>query len=173
MGAAARKISHAQAPARPELRVVRSHARKPQRAHAASGTFRVVAVCMFVLVLAGAARVNLAARSAEAAINAWDLKGQVTAEKRVTKALEADKSSLAAPSRIQTVAGQTMNMSQPAQVAYLQLPAATPATPKAKLDNTASGARPASRGIVGTLMELAAGEAQVMLVGDVGLGSLR
>ncbi len=179
MGAAARKIAHAHtaAPVRPVLRLVRGgHRRGAARsAAAASSAFRAVTLCLVVLAFAGVMRVTLAARAAEASIDAWELKAEVKAEKLVTRTLEADRSALAAPSRIEAVACQTLNMGRPTQVAYLELPSedavggdAAPASPAGN-----AGAEDPGSGVLATLMDLAAGEAQVMLVGDVGLGSLR
>lgn len=114
-------------------------------------------------------RVSLAASAAEASIDAWKLRADVKAERLVTRTLEADRSALAAPSRIETIASQTLNMTKPTQVSYLQLPA-TADTPGATTD---AEEKPAGPGMLATLVDLAAGEAQVMLVGDVGLGSHR
>ncbi len=171
--------THVAAPARPVLRLVRGGRRRSaaRSAAAASGAFRVAMVCLTVLVCAGVIRVSLAASAAEASIDAWELQAQVKAERLVTRSLEADRSVLAAPSRIEAVACQTLNMTRPAVVAYLELPSDTSVTGSAvgaELVAEAS-AEPASDGpgILGTLMDLAAGEAQVMLVGDVGLGSVR
>lgn len=181
MGAAARKIAHPNtaASARPALRLVRGGRRRSaaRSAAAASSAFRVVTVCLLVLACAGVIRVSLAARAAEAAIDAWELQAEVKAERLVTRSLEADRSALAAPSRIEAVACQTLNMTRPAAVAYLELPseasgaAADDAVTMASNEQARTGAQ--GPGVLDTLMDLAAGEAQVMLVGDVGLGSIR
>lgn len=141
---------------------------------AASSLLRLVSIAVTILALAGLARVTFAAQAAEASIDAWELRAQVKAEQLAERALEADRSALAAPSRIEAVACQTLNMSRPTQVAYLELPedGAEVAAP------VSAGAEPAAADgegpdLLATLMELAADEAEVMLVGDVGLGSLR
>lgn len=135
----------------------------------ASDAFRVVCLCLAVIAFAGVMRVSLAASAAEASIDAWKLRADVKAERLVTRTLEADRSALAAPSRIETIASQTLNMTKPTQVSYLQLPAGT-----AEADSApAAEEKPAGDGVLATLVDLAAGEAQVMLVGDVGLGSNR
>lgn len=130
-----------------------------------------MAVGITILAVAGLARVSFAAQAAEASIDAWELRAQVKAERLTARALEADRSALAAPSRIEAVASQTLNMGRPAQVAYIQLPDGEAA-------GDAAGATPAETESAGpdlmaTLMQLAADEAEVMLVGDVGLGSFR
>ena len=116
--------------------------------------------------------------AAEASIDAWELRAEVKAERLVTRTLEADRSALAAPSRIEAVACQTLNMCRPTQVSYLQLPASDdavpPGVPAANADEPDTApAVSGESGVLATLMDLAAGEAEVMLVGDVGLGSFR
>ena len=105
-------------------------------------------------------------------IVAIDADGKATrlkAERLEGRELEADKSALAAPSRIEVLACETLNMGQPNQVCYLELPA----------DRVAHSGEPSggesARGsdIMKTLMDLAAGEAKVLLVGDMGLGAGR
>ena len=176
MGAAARKIARETQPARPALRVVRG-GRKRSAARsraAASSLFRVMAVGISILAVAGLARVTFAAQAAEASIDAWELRAQVKAERLAERALEADRSALAAPSRIEAVASQTLNMSRPTQVAYLQLPdgGSGEVVPGAE-ESAPADAGATGPDLVETLMELAADEAEVMLVGDVGLGSFR
>jgi len=181
VGAAARTLAHSAAPARPRLRVVTGgHRRTRTRsAAAASQALTIAVVCIAVLAAAGVVRVFLAASAAEASIDAWELKAELKAAEAVTRMLETDKSSLAAPSRIEAVACQTLNMARPAQVAYLQLPSGTEAyiPPDAAAGEIApapgAAAGDNARELLATLMDLAAGEAQVLLVGDVGLGSLR
>jgi cell division protein FtsL len=129
-------------------------------------------VCLAILALAGAARVTFAAQAAEASIDAWELKAEVKAERLAERALKADRSALAAPSRIEAVACQTLNMGRPAEVAYLQLPAEQATGPDAAVAEAAHGPSGGAE-LLATLMDLAAGEAEVMLVGDVGLGSFR
>lgn len=176
MGAAARKIARDTQPARPALRVVRGGKRtSATRARAAASTlFRAVTVAVAILALAGVARVTFAAQAAEASIDAWELRAQVKAEKLASRALEADRSALAAPSRIEAVACQTLNMSRPAQVAYLQLSAGeTEPAPADSPTGEPAVAEDSGPDLLATLMQLAADEAEVMLVGDVGLGSFR
>lgn len=176
MGAAARQIARPTQPATPALRVVRGGRRtSPARSRAlASGAFRAVTIGITILALAGVARVTFAAHAAEASIDAWELRSQVKAERLTERSLEADRSALAAPSRIEAVACETLNMSRPSQVAYLQLPEAAPAegAPEAT-DAPAVAAKVKVADVVATVVQLAADEAEVMLVGDVGLGSFR
>jgi hypothetical protein len=142
---------------------------------------RVAVVCALILAIAGVARVALAAQAAEAAIDAWALKTELKGEQMRARGLEADRGSLSAPSRIEVLACETLNMGRPVEVCYLELPS-TPGVPADEgAANGAAVAAIASPGessaepgaasrLVSTLVELAAGEAQVLLVGDMGLG---
>ncbi|MHB1018222.1 MAG: hypothetical protein ACYC2X_10120 [Coriobacteriia bacterium] len=182
MGAAARKIAQPAAPSRPRLRVVRggaarTHARSTA---AADGAFRLLAACLVILAFAGVVRVSLAARAAEATIDAWELRAEVKEERQATRTLEADRSALASPSRIEALACETLNMAKPTQVCYLELPgqdiAPDDATGESASVQVAQAGAPdeaSGGGVIRTLMDLAASEAQVLLVGDMGLGSMR
>lgn len=173
MGAAARKaVRTPMGPARPRLRVVSGHRRGTHSRAAARGAtyFRVVAACLVLLACAGVLRVSLAVQAAEAAIDASALRVELKDERHTERVLEADKSALAAPSRIEVLASGILNMERPANVTYIDLPAAAVDTEAATAGDTEAsvGGR-----VIATLMDLAAGEAQVLLVGDVGLGPLR
>jgi cell division protein FtsL len=176
VGVAARKIAYAAAPARPALRVAtggRSRSRSAASRQArAVGLFRVCVICVALLAIAGLARVSLAAEAAAAAIDAWELQGAVKAERQEVRTLEADRSALASPSRIEVLACETLNMSRPEAVGHLALPeTAREAVVVAEAPGagTARDASIASE-VMATLADLAAGEAQVLLVGDMGLG---
>ncbi|HAL29838.1 MAG TPA: hypothetical protein DCP20_03865 [Coriobacteriia bacterium] len=179
MGAAARKITRTAAPARPALKVVRGGSRRTRTRAAAIGTFRLVATCMVILMTAGVVRVSLAASAAEASIDAWELRSEVKAERQVGRTLEADRSALASPSRIEELACQTLNMTRPAEVCYLEMPAAAVAASPGEdalvddVDTEPAPVREAAQRVVATLADLAASEAEVLLVGDMGLGTLR
>ncbi len=179
MGAAARKIAHTAAqPARPRLKVVRgSAARTRARSSAAADSaFRVLAICLVILAAAGIARVSLAARAAEATIDAWELRAEVKTEQQSIRTLEADRSALASPSRIEALACASLNMTKPSQVCYLELPEDGTSADSADIESPAvqvAAADAPGSGVVRTLMDLAASEAQVLLVGDMGLGSMR
>lgn len=180
MGAAARKLAHRAAPARPALRLVRGGRRSRARSNAAvAEIFRVAVVCLLVLGIAGMTRVALAVQATEASIDAYELRKELKAEEKATRTLEADRSTLAAPSRIEVLACETLNMARPIEVCYLELPGATdgpsdsPASPGAPDPAAGPTERLAVSGLLASLMDLAAGEAQVLLVGDMGLGQAR
>lgn len=179
MGAAARKTAQPAAPARPRLKVVRGGSRRAQARAVTNGAIRTVAACAVILMAAGVMRVSLAARAAEASIDAWELRSEVKAEQQLGRTLEADRSALASPSRIEEIACQTLNMTRPAQVCYLEIPetaVAGPAGDGALVDDgdaEPAPVREAARRVAATLADLAASEAEVLLVGDMGLGTLR
>lgn len=129
--------------------------------------FRGAVLALTVLALCGGLRVSLAVKAAEAAIDASTLREELRAERLESRTLEADRSSLAAPSRIEALASEALNMGRPAEVCYLEVPS----TGEESGAGTDADARPPA--IVRTLMHLAADEANALLVGDMGLGSDR
>lgn len=173
MGAAARKAVQTPAtPTGPRLRVVRGGRRsaRSRTSTRAAVQFRIVAACLALLACAGVLRVSLAVQAAEAAIDASALRVELKEERQNGRVLEANKGALAAPSRIEELASHTLDMRRPAEVTYIHLPDVPTATAPAETADV--GSRPGAS-VVATLMDLAAGEAQVLLVGDVGLGPLR
>ena len=189
MGAAARRLAPSAAPVLPALRVVTGGRRRARaRAVDARGAFALAMTCVLIIAAAGVARVALAAQAAEAAIDSWEIKTELKSERSVTRTLESDRSALAAPSRIEALACQTLNMDRPVEVCYLALTTGVVAVVDASgetiaeagtagsVDDVDPAASASARGrgsIVSTIMELAAGEAQVLLVGDMGLGQAR
>lgn len=177
MGAAARQIADSRrAPAaRPHLRLVPAAQAAPRRRAAARssrnsvGLFRICCVAMVALACVGMLRIALAVQAEEAAIDAVSLREDIRSEELAGKSLEADASALKAPSRIEAIAGTALNMTEAQQVTYIDVPAVetadAPSTASIKGDTSGVG------GVVSRIMDLAAGEAQVLLVGDVGLSS--
>lgn len=187
MGAAARKLAHTAPPARAALRLVPRRRRGVRSRTLAPVAFRIATVCLLIVASAGVARVALAAQAAEATVDAWALKTELKAERLQARSLEADKGSLASPSRIEMLACETLNMDRPLEVCYLELPAIAPGSPaedagtapdapdvpdapRAPDTDPVPGRPGVASGILATLVDLAAGEAQVLLVGDMGLG---
>lgn len=180
MGEAARKLTGRQAvAARPHLRLVPSRprpaAKRRSRAAESALSFRIFCIGMAMLAVVGMLRITLAVQAQEAAIDANDLRRVIQAEEQVAKSLEADRSALAAPSRIESIASAALNMQQPAEVCYISLPVAeVPAVAQAdtvaKAD--AGGLSQVAR-VISTVMDVAVGEAQVLLVGDVGIASAK
>jgi len=121
----------------------------------------------------GFGRVWLSVQAAQASIDSGKLRRDIKIEQYQGDMLEVQQSALATPSRIQAIAGGTMGMAPAASVSYLDLRGDSAPNPSATL----ASAKPVpSDGLSGTLakaMDVAAGEARVLLVGDVGLSSSR
>ncbi len=151
----------------------------------ASTMLRVFSVCMLVFALFGLTRVALAAKVGEAAIDADRLRDDIREELCTGETLQAEQGSLASPSRIEALARASMGMADPQGVGHLSLEGRVPADSAGAGDvATTSGAYrasltyaddrpPSAAGLIGELMDMAAGEAQFLLVGDVGLASSR
>ncbi len=191
MGAVARVRATGVRQERPPLRLVparRGRTRACASAHAAR-LFRVVTICLLIIIASGAFRVAIAAQAAEAAIDAWELKAELKNERQLSRALAAETSRLAAPSRIEAIASEALDMTRPTAVCYLELPSpavAEPADPPVRAAEAEAGPAETglaavaandqvreSGGLLAVLAELAAGEAQAVLVGNMGLGSVR
>lgn len=182
MGVPALKIQHESRHARPALRIVRRGActKRQRRPHADVGKemFTLACVILAGLALFGLGRVMLASRATEASIRSSALREEIKAEQLAGDLLEIDKSSLAVPSRIENIAGNSMQMSEAVSVEYMELSLDTESESVADAgsaaETNASQAVPAEDdqpGVLASVLEMAAGEAQVLLVGDVGLAS--
>lgn len=178
MGAAARRYAESSeaSASRPHLRLATANPRRAKvRSRRASAgfsqtVFRLFCVAMVVVAVVGLARIALAVQATEAAIEAVKIQQDIRVEELQSKSLEADASALNAPSRVAAIADSALNMTEAGAVAYIAAPAsdavaAGVATPKGRAASGGLGA------IVASVMDIAAGEAQVMLVGDVGLSA--
>jgi cell division protein FtsL len=159
---------------RSHLRVVhpRNDARSRQshaHSHAAvfqSFTFFAVAV---VLVSGlGVGRVWLSAQATQASLDSAKLTRDIKLEQYQGDVLEVQQSALSAPSRIQAIAAGTLGMAAARSVSYLDL--GVRASGHAGPAATAAAGRRES-GAITTVLQAAASEARVLLVGDVGLSS--
>jgi cell division protein FtsL len=161
---------------RPHLRLVRSEgksasAKRRGVSHAAAyQAFVFFAVGVAVIALLGVGRVWLSVQATQASIDSTKLRQEIKNERYKGDLLEVQQSALATPSRILSIATGTLGMAPATSVTYLRLADTTIA--KA---SPAPGRAPTSRrfGLVERAMDIAAGEAQVLLVGDVGLTSSR
>jgi cell division protein FtsL len=162
--------------ARPHLRVVtpakKTSASKRRRVShgAAYQGFVFFAVAVAAIALLGVGRVWLSVQATQASIDSTNLRQQIKNERYRGDLLEVQQSALATPSRILAIASGSLGMAPATSVTYLRLKGdeVTPAV--------STGTGPAARRGVGILeraMDIAAGEAQVLLVGDVGLASSR
>lgn len=168
------------APARrPHLRVVspqKQASRKPSAARTHESVFQAYiffAVVVVLVAVLGLGRVWLSVQAAQASIDSAKLRRDIKLEQYQGDMLEVQESALATPSRIQAIAGGTMGMAPAATVSYLDLrepaasnPVVAPASPPSRSNAGLSGA-------LAKAMEVAASEAHVLLVGDVGLASSR
>jgi hypothetical protein len=141
--------------------------------------FRLTLVVLAALALFGLARVGLSAKVAEASIDATRLRKTIKDETLVADRLELDKSRLVLPSRIESIAAGSLEMTAAAPARYLPLAeagasagasaTASPATPPP------AGAAAAGRVAFGTLMgaalDVTQKEARTLLVGDAGLSN--
>jgi cell division protein FtsL len=148
----------------------REHAEEA-RARSIFGAFVLVFAAVIVL---GGVRVTLTARAAEYSLSESSLQAEIKQERIAVDALEIDRSALSTPSRIAGIAAASMSMGEPASVKYITTsdlagsPSASPAGPTAQL-----GAVGALRQVVGAVVDLSAGGAQSLLVGDLGLAGSR
>lgn len=194
MGLPARKMDAASAT--PRLRLVAAPARRasgPRKAKAGRSeaecraVFLAVATVFLLFTAVALARVALTAQLAQAAFDAGKLRKDIKAQRLLTDRLEADRSTLMTPSRIESIASASMKMTKPRSVRYMALPAtaatqaadSAPARTESKSGPpTVPDAETTARadtlgGIVSAAMDLAADEASALLVGDLGLASTR
>jgi cell division protein FtsL len=181
MGLPALREQSRQTARRPHLQVVRPGAKKAKKpasgaqrriaAHrAAHQAFVFFAAVVFVAAVFGVGRVWLSVQAAEASIDCGKLRSAIKAARYEGDMLEIQKSALATPSRVQGIAVGQLGMAPATSVSYLQIDSSkTPVAPKAE-QPVAEAAHPA---ILDTLIEIAAAQARMLLVGDVGLSSSR
>jgi hypothetical protein len=140
----------------------------------------VVLLCVTAI---GMGRVALTVKATEAAVAACSLTADIEAERIAIEQLEAYRSALVAPPRIQGLAETSMKMGAAGQVDYIELAAALPNAVDGAVDAgaeaaSADGANRSERAdavaeVLSRVMRMTAGEAQVLLVGDAALTSSR
>jgi cell division protein FtsL len=164
---------------RPHLRVVKprmstskSKRRAPHSSAMVLQNFVFFAVVVVLVAVLGLGRVWLSVQAAEASIDSGKLRREIKLEQYQGDMLEVQQSALATPSRIQAIAGRAMNMRPGGRVSYLDLRELEPAT-RSQAAAVSQPAGPVASGALAKAMEVAAGEARVLLVGDVGLASSR
>jgi len=192
MGLPAMDMRRKGAPVRPRLRVVRHGkpaARRPSNSARTEQhcreVFNIACIIMLGLTLFGLGRVMLSARAAETAMESGRIARDIKAQRLEGDLLEVDKSSLATPSRIEGIAGQTLKMASAPEVDYMTLPVSAAESKTQPPAGDASSGAVSSAGIVrqeqagglagmlASVMEMATGEAELLLVGDAGLASAR
>jgi len=172
-------LRHEQTPVRSRsshIRLVPARSSRPvatrrsaaARAEAARSAFRTFAILVTLLALLGMGRVWLSVKAAEASMAASTLRGDIKTERYEGDMLEVRQSALGSPSRIRAIAGEAMGMAPAHKVTYLDMAPADAGRTPAVADSTE---RSALERVIAGMMDLSAGEAQVLLVGDVGLAS--
>ncbi len=175
MGAAVARDQHRstrrQVPALKLVPAQRARSTSPRRnaaarAAASQRIFRVFASVVALVAILGIGRVWLSVQAAEASIAANELRSNIQTERYRGDMLEVRQSALGSPSRIRAIAGNAMQMTSSRKVTYLKL--------DTKVDSSVVSAKPQPSGsvakqTVARLMDLTAGEAQVLLVGSIGL----
>ena len=189
MGQSARKT---ELPARttrraPHLRLVpqprerAARAGRPPQARAserrARAVFTAFSAVLVVACVLGGARVALIVRATEISMSENRLQADIKRQRVEVDQLEVDRSSLSTPSRIGTVASTTMGMAPPKSVNYVDV-RGTVATSSpeaaATQDGPTAGQSPTGLGaLVAAVMDMSAGEAQSLLVGELGLAGSR
>ena len=168
---------------RPRLRIVRPK-KKSRRASAAARAdalrrlFQMSVLLMLCAAVFGLGRVMISTQAAEASFDSNRLEQEIKAERLQGDLLEVDKSSLTTPSRIEQIAGETLKMSAASDVSYMCLPGVSAEEQPAHVETVAVAEEgpeheDALAALFSSVMEMSAGEAQVLLVGDVGLASSR
>lgn len=178
--------------ARTQRSAAAPRARKPaptkHRARAVSTAgYRAAMLAIALVTAVAVARVAVTCEAAEAAMDSGRIMEDIKGERLRADRLEIDKSALAAPSRIEGIAGQAMGMGSPQDVRYLAVAdggagAETrtgQATEADAAQVTSAGGTPAqaSQGsdgiarVLDAIARVAAEQAQVLLVGDVGLAT--
>ncbi len=170
---------------RPTLRAVpsRPKSRRVSSARRCRTAFNVACIVMVGFAIFGLGRVVLAAKATEAAIRSGELRTSIKAERLVGDQLEVNRSALTVPSRIESIAGATMEMASADSVAYMELPGvygdatservSSAILPMTESNTDSVAERDGLADMLASVMEMAAGEAQVLLVGDVGLATTK
>ncbi|HEY5549225.1 MAG TPA: hypothetical protein VIL17_06500 [Coriobacteriia bacterium] len=187
MGQAARKIQGSATAVRvTPLRLVKSPSAPGRRAaartrvraeEARARSIFTAFICVFVFAVAlGGARVTLISRAAEYSLSENTLIAGIKQQRVAVDQLEVDMSALSTPSRIAGIASATMSMGEPRSVKYISSSDVT-AAGASTADGDAATASATQPGVlqrvVEAVVDLSAGEAQSLLVGDLGLAGSR
>jgi cell division protein FtsL len=115
-------------------------------------------------------RVWLSVQATEASTRSSELRMEIKNARYQGDMLEVRQSALGSPSRIRAIASQTMGMIAARKVAMIDI---APETARAGVVPAPKAERSGADRVIQSLMDLTAGEAQVLLVGDVGLASAK
>lgn len=188
MGQTARRIPTPQPAVRtPRLRLVETPpARAPRVSVSATSRTRARAeeararsmftafVAVFCCAIAlGGARVTLTARAAEYSLSEGKLLAEIKQERVAVDQLEVDRSALSTPSRIADIASASMSMGTPRSVKYITTSDLEGSAARSSGSTTQAASQGALERVVAAVVDLSAGEAQSLLVGDLGLAGSR
>lgn len=142
------------------------------RAKAAFMAFLAVFACAIVL---GGARVTLLVQASEASIVESRVQVAIKTQRAQVDQLEMDRSALSTPSRIAGIASTSMDMGEPASVRYIALTSGAVSGQDPDQNEVSAGSPQSDLlgRVLTALTELSAGEAQSLLVGDLGLAGSR
>lgn len=165
---------------RPHLRVVPAGASTPKGAvrpaarpkanASAYQSFVFFAVVVVVLAGLGAGRVWLSVQAAQASIDCGKLQTAIKAARYEGDMLEIQKSALSTPSRVQAIAVRQLGMAPAVSMSYLRIDSVK--SPAVAESDTALPVQ-ARSDVLEQLVGIAAAQARMLLVGDVGLSSSR
>lgn len=178
MAVAARKYSDPRS-VKPHLRVVKARpVSRARSADVARRNFTMFAVAVAIFSAIGIARVWVSVQAIESAFEASRLKADIKSERYEGDMLEVRESALGSPSRIRAIAGSAMDMAPAPQVGYIDVTGS--AVGSASTEDAGQGADQTLATTASTFgkalaafLELTAGEAEALLVGDVGFASTR
>lgn len=151
-----------------------SHARTRHVSRCRRG-FQWSCAALAVLTLVAFVRVQVTVRATEIAITTNTLRQDIENERIRSEALENNKMSLAAPARIEGIAGDSMGMQVAENVAYLDLTAVE--TPEhahvAEAEFSLANMTGKLGDIIASAMRMDTAGKQVLLVGNTGLAPAR
>lgn len=139
----------------------------------ARNVFTMFITVMLAVLVIGGVRVAFVARAAEASLSESRLRTEIRAARAERDKLEVEKSSLSSPSRIAGIAESSMSMGQPRSVRYVTIDTASANTPSGEVAQVSKAGMGTLSKVVDAVMALSAGEAQSLLVGDLGLAGSR
>jgi cell division protein FtsL len=148
-------------------------AREDARAARARVAFWAFMCVLCVSVTLGGVRVAVIAQATRISLSESRLQAAIQAQRFESAQLEVDHSALSSPSRIAGIAASKMKMDAPAPVRYIRLPKVPGAgsSPSRSARSSANGAGDES--VLSSLVRISAGQAQSLLVGDLGLAGSR
>jgi len=135
--------------------------------------FWVFVSVLGVSVALGGVRVAVIAQATRISMDESRLQAAIQAQRFEAGQLEVDHSALSSPSRIASIASGKMKMKAATSVRYITLPAVAPGKKSGTTVALAGKGGSGFLGAFGALVQMSAGQAQSLLVGDLGLAGSR